>query len=441
MRVSWVVRRSWPLLVIAALSLAVIVIGGGQKDVPEYRVVKDWRDGPFLSNPLDTWTLDLGDIATVRRRDGTLHVAWTQVEDLTGQPVVLIKKGEDDGLTWSQAEEIRPEIQATGHSRGISLFEDSSSKMWLAWSIQARGSFPHQIWVSVKDNATGPWSKLGQVTRTEDWYREDTDASLSCLELGYDRILSDHKTEGDQNNETLRWMYDCWSPAFAESNGTVYVYWISNKNYQKGWIWRSGTRDGGSTWSEPLLMEGSAHYQAFLQASDGGLWIGGTECGKGEMVWIMESDDLGTSWSEKKILGAGAFPSISQVKDRIYVIWQSNRYSPTVTETALRGAGGEPYVWEIQTSDLWFSTAKLGEEASWSREAKLIEKDSHEEHGTLLEIRSGVALVYFTSEGLPDQYGDPPSQWRVRVATNQEPTEPMPIQRYRERKLEGVVIG
>ncbi len=408
-------RKGWPIVVIAGLSLVVIVIGGGQSEVSEYRVLEGWSLGPFLSKPVGdpgSWSPGFGDIAATMTRDGRLYVVWTELNDESGgNPVIVVRERED--AEWSEPEKLGLGIDAVGTGDGIYIFEDESGRMWIAWSIMPRSrvALPHQIFVSVKEDPSAPWSEFRPVTGTENWYLEGAS----------------------------RRIYDCWNPGFAESNGTVYVYWLSNKNYQKGWIWRSGTRDGGFTWSKPSLVEDSPHYQAFLQTSEGDLMVAGTELsGVGESVWVMESSDLGSNWSKKEIIGSGAFPEIGQVGDQIYMTWQSNRYSPIVTETALRGAGGEPYVWEIQTADIWFSRRGIGDESCWSREAKLLERDSHEKHGILLGTGDYVVLLYVTSDGLPGEYGDPPHQWRVRTATNQEPTQPLTAKKYRERKLEGV---
>ena len=401
-------KRFWPIVAILCICVVTVVIGGDSGDIVEYRAMDGWGTGKFLSSVLAGAPPSLDAVST----NNGIFVAWIEEDGSR----VMVTSSADGGSTWSgpMAVEIPEEVIPSGLNY-VDLFEDSSGTVWMAWSARSRARFrnggvPSQIWVCTSKPGVGDtdWSTPRQVTRTEDWYMEGGE---------------------------LRVQYDCYRPVFAEWEGAVWVHWISNKKYQEGWIWRAGTTDEGDSWSDPVLLEGSPYYQSFYQASDASVWISGTATVP-QSVWICVSRDFGYEWSDTEFLGLGAFPKISQAEDLIWVTWQSNRFSPTAKHKAAGGVDGQPYVWETQTEDVWFSYRLLSS-GEWLEEAKLLEADSHENSGIVLETHNEmILLVYVTSEGLSDQYGDPPSQWRIKTTNNPLPIEPISTNKYIERKVQ-----
>jgi len=412
MEVGSGLRRFWSVGVILGICIAVAVIGGNQREVTEYRVVTGWTRGPFISDIIGD-SSQLGpavtDLAALIGSDGEMYVAWIELREY-GAQILFAERGKED-QTWKKPQIIPiPEKTTTTHNEYLSLFKDSTGRLWLACSLTIRGSVPSQIWVSTRTRGEDEWSVLRQVTRTEDWYSGEA-------------------------------LYDCYRPSFAERNGTVWLFFISNKDYQRGWIWRIATADGGKTWTRPQLLPNSPFYEDLTQTSDGSLWAVRTDLSCGyEKILAMQSGDLGETWFDRGVVGTGGHPKISQVSNSLWVVWQSEKYTPTVLEKQPHGAGGKPYVWEHGTTDLWFSRLNLSDTTySWSAEAKLLEEDGAQWFGVVVAPSQGkVELVYLTSEGLEGQNSDLPCYWRIRVARNTYPSEPLPVSTYREKRI---VVG
>jgi len=317
-------------LCLAIITLEIITHGALAAWSPETRLTTDlaWDRHPSI----------------MQTSNGTIWVAWASDRDVYAQYDIYYETSFDYGLTWSDPMRFTRHL---GTDDSPCILQTRNGDIWIVWEsdrtgnldILCRISSDHGLWWDVIIPLTeSPYDDTRpSLTQNIDgtiwlvWYRNvDGNYDIFC------------KTSSDYgltwSNATRLTTDSSWdrNPSITHTyNGTIWVVWDSRRtgDYE---IYCRTTSDNGSNWSDikRLTTDGADDFTpAVLQAVNGTMWVfwASERASTNPNIFYKTSSDYGINWATATELDGMSNeddqnPAVTNTNERqIWVTWHSLR--------------------------------------------------------------------------------------------------------------------
>jgi hypothetical protein len=222
-------------------------------------------------------------------RNGSIWVVWSS--DRTGNYEILYRTSPDHGLKWT------PIVQLTNDSSydtAPAITQNIDGTIWIVWSRNVEGNY--DIFYKTSSDYGLTWSNATRLTTHPSW---DLAPSITHT-----------------------------------YNGTIWIVWSSYRtdDYE---IFYKTSSDNGLTWSNATRLTTDAVWDitpSILQAPDGTMWVFWTSEKQTDNndIFYKTSSDFGLTWSDPVLLVSDPAddqnPAVTSTSDRrIWLVWHSTR--------------------------------------------------------------------------------------------------------------------
>ena len=287
-RLSGDVSKILAIVVIVSFSLTRTIAGSGE----EIRFSS--RDAQSVKSFNNARAIAVGS-------DRIVHVVWSELRDDIDE--IRYRRSGDLGLTWGKDAVMARDPNFTGGNphagSSCPALTVSGPKVYVVW-VEDGGS----------DMAAG----------SELFFRRSADAGLSW----------------EETERLTRAPGQSVSPSIAASGNEIHLIWTDLRNDGIEEIYYKCSRDEGRTWSDDLRLTESMSLKGHPVVSTAGnavhcFWMDMRD-GNWE-IYCRRSIDGGRTWFESNRLtddpGMSEVPSAVAVGDKVYVVWEDTRDSPT----------------------------------------------------------------------------------------------------------------
>ena len=273
--------------------------------------------------------------------DRRLWIFWSRHVESSYE--IFCKNSSDGGNTWSQATQLTMNASA---NTGVSAFQASDGKIWVAWSSDRTGNY--EIFYKVSSDLGASWSNDTQLTvhpshDLKPVIRQMLDDTIwvawSSDRTGdYDLYLKTSSDNGASWSGAVRLTTDPnldKSPSICQmSDDKIWLVWASDREGVSN-IYSKTSSDFGASWSPlaQLTVNPKIDTNPFiLQTLDDKIWIfwSRRDSATYDDIHYMYSCDNGATWPEIVQFTTDKYddtwPSAVQTQDlKIWVVWTSDR--------------------------------------------------------------------------------------------------------------------